>query len=563
MWVLKPGDLFGGRYRIQREIGAGGMAHVYAALDEELHETVALKIIKPELVGEEELVERFRREVRIARQIQHPNVIRIFEFGRTIQEEKVFYYITMELLPGLDLATWLGKRGPISLNEILEIALQLCDGLDEAHRNGVVHRDIKPQNIFIDENGRATIMDFGISRLTTLTGLTSGSQLMGTPRYMSPEQASGKQELDHRCDIYALGVVLYELCTQRAPFTGQTPVEIALRHLQDVPKPPRTINALIPTSLEKVILTCLQKDPDSRYESADGLRSALLTVAQDAGVENLFAEAIVPGGTVAQNGDSSAALHAEPSSDVHVEDTRAEPAYSPATTREKSVRGNRRLGLLIGGLLLIGAVAVLVSILVLRSQSPEAVSVQGQLDSGAEEAAAPPGENGSSLDSPGPSGTDPAPVSPARDEGAPPSGVTATGSVRISANPGTEIYVDGELVGTIPPVVMTQLSAGRHAIRYVIPEYDEFEQTVDVSGERQNVFFHHFPPFGVLRILCQPKAKVRLDGRELGETPIRAERIREGRHRLVLYRDGYKTIEQTIEIELGRINPFQFTLARR
>jgi hypothetical protein len=314
-------------------------------------------------------------------------------------------------------------------------------------------------------------------------------------------------------------------------------------------------------------LTCLQKDPAARYESADGLRSALLAVAQDAGVETLFTEAIVPPGRAAQNEHSSTPSPnaPEPSSPVHVEETRAEPSHSQATTRGGSARGYRSLGVLIGGLVSIGAVAVLVSILVLRSLSPEAMSVQGQPDGQVEETVAPPVEgDGSAPSEPSPvSPPDPASVSPIEERAVPPSRVALTGSVRVSANPGTEIYIDGKHVGTIPPVVTTQLSAGGHVIRYVIPKYDEFEQTVEVSAERENEFSHRFPPFGVLRILCEPEAKARLNGRELGETPIRAAKVREGSHRLVLYLDGYKTIEQTIEIEIGRINTFQFTLARR
>jgi serine/threonine-protein kinase len=378
---------------------------------------------------------------------------------------------------------------------------------------------------------------------------------------MSPEQVSGKQELDHRCDIYSFGVVLYELCTHRVPFTGQTPVEIAVRHLQDAPKPPRTINAQIPTSLEKVILTCLQKNPDGRYESADALRSALLEVAQDAGVETLFSEKIVPPGGAAKEEESSAPpqIVPGPPSPLRVEEPPAEAAHFQAATRGGSTRGKRSLGLLVGGLVLIGAVAVLASTLFLRAQNPEAVSLEGQAGGRVDGTAAPPSEN----DRVALSETTPESLDPVEEKAVPPSRETATGSVQISANPGTEIHIDGKLAGTIPPVVTRQLSVGPHVIRYVIPEYDEYEQTVDVSAERSNVFSHQFPPFGVVRILCEPKAKVRLDGRELGETPIRAARIPTGRHRLVLYSDGYKTLEQTIEIGLGRINQFQFTLARR
>jgi serine/threonine protein kinase len=567
MWVLKPGDLFNGRYRIQREIGAGGMAFVYAAVDEELHETVALKIIRPELVGEEELVERFKREVRIARQIHHPNVIRIFEFGRATEQDKTFYYLTMELLPGVDLATWLEKRGAISLNEILEIGLQLCDGLDEAHRSGVVHRDIKPQNIFIDENGRATLMDFGISRLATLPGLTSGSQLMGTPRYMSPEQVGGRYELDHRSDIYSLGVVLYELCTRQVPFIGKTPVEIALRHIQDVPEPPRKINAQIPNSLEKVILSCLHKEPDSRYESVGELRAALLAVAQESGVETLFAS---PSGSgrhrvvTSSNGALPVVSKttAEPVGDSRSTEATREISRLPTAARSRTVPAERSLVLLVGGLVFIGAVSVLVSLLLLRSYGLEPVEALegGRADS---VPAAGGSETVPSREPSDDSASAKTPFDPSEPEQPASGDVADLASVRISANPGTQIYIDGELVGTVPPVVNAQLSAGSYQIRYVIPGYDEFEETVEVAGGQTNDLAHHFPPFGVLRILCQPMASVRLNGRELGETPIHIKRLREGTHRIVVYREGYRTVDKTIQIRVGQVNRFQFTLAQR
>jgi hypothetical protein len=376
---------------------------------------------------------------------------------------------------------------------------------------------------------------------------------------MSPEQVGGKQELDHRSDIYSLGIVLYELCTHEVPFVGQTPVEIAIRHLQDVPKPPRTINAKIPATMEKVILTCLNKEPDSRYQSADDLRSALLTVAQESGVETLLRSPSETGArpvteATGENGISSSITKApaEIPAEPKVEEEPVEPI---PTTQTKKVSSHRSLLLLVGALVLIGAAVVAVSLLLLRSPPYQPEDVQGRVETEGEVGSPGAGEAGDGPESPEPQ------LEVSETEADAHAG--ATGAVSIAANPGTEIYIDGKLAGTIPPVVRRHLSAGTHHIRYIIPGYDEFEETVEVLDGRDNVFSHQFPAYGALRIVCQPIASVSLDGRVVGDTPLTLKRIREGVHRLVLSREGYRTLEQTIDIRLGQVNAFQFTLARR
>jgi serine/threonine protein kinase len=552
MWVLKSGDLFDKRYRIQREIGTGGMSFVYAAEDEELKETVALKIIRPELVYDDELVERFKREVRIARQILHPNIIRVFEFGRAEVEGKVFFYLTMELLTGVDLASWLKRRGAISLNEILEVSLQICDALAEAHRHGVIHRDIKPHNIFIDETGRATLMDFGISRLAHLPGLTDRNYVMGTPRYMSPEQVGGKGEIDHRSDLYSFGIVLYELCTQTVPFSGQTPVEVALQHIQEPPKPPRRINAGVPIHLETAIMTCLQKSPDARFSSADELLAELKNIARETRVTPPLAVK-----------DKQAKKDKETQDDGKPAPAASRPFLRPDWTvirkRAQSFFAENKISvILLGGLVSIGILAVLVTLLILSAagRSPEASTTPA--------AEGPTTGSIPAEISPATSSVEPttSPSSPVPNEDLP-TVAGGLGSVVIAANPGTRIYVNDEYLGTVPPVVSLDLGAGPHRIRYVIPEYDNYEETVEVVGGQKQTFSHHFQAFGLLRVVCRPEARVRLDGEDIGSTPLDIKRIREGEHRLVLYRDGYRTIEDNITIRLGRPNLFRYALIPR
>ncbi len=560
MWVLKSGDLFDKRYRIQREIGTGGMSFVYAAEDEELGETVALKIIRPELVYDDELVERFKREVRIARQILHPNIIRVFEFGRAEVEGKVFFYLTMELLMGVDLASWMKRRGAISLNEILEVSIQICDALAEAHRHGVIHRDIKPHNIFIDETGRATLMDFGISRLAHLPGLTDKNYVMGTPRYMSPEQVGGKTEVDHRSDLYSFGIVLYELCTQTVPFNGQTPVEVALRHIQELPKPPRRINAGVPIHLETAIMTCLQKKPAARFSSADELLVELKRIARQSRVAGPLAGKDKQAEKDKKKTDNGKSVPVAPRPPLRPDWT---PNWIPNWTMMRRRAGsflaeNKVSVLLLGGLISIGILAVLVTFLILSNaerglEMSTMPVVEGPTEDSVSNESPPVTSSVASTSSPSPSGPD----------GQLPVDASGLGSVVIAANPGTRIYIDDEYLGTVPPVISLELGAGGHRIRYVIPEYATHEETVEVVGGAEQTFSHHFPAFGFLRVVCRPEARVRLDGEDLGSTPLDVKRVREGEHRLVLYRDGYRTIEDNITIRVGQENLFRYALIPR
>jgi serine/threonine protein kinase/Tfp pilus assembly protein PilF len=206
----------------------------------------------------------------MARKIAHRNVCRMYDLG----EEKGTHYITMEYVPGEDLKSFIRRAGPLNAGKTVFIAKQVCEGLAEAHRLGVVHRDLKPQNIMIDKDGNARIMDFGIARSLKAKGITGAGVMVGTPEYMSPEQAEVK-EVDQRSDIYSLGVILYEMVTGRVPFEGETPLGIAMKHKSEMPKDPREFNAQIPEELSRVILTCMEKDKDKRYQSTGEVRSEL------------------------------------------------------------------------------------------------------------------------------------------------------------------------------------------------------------------------------------------------------------------------------------------------
>ncbi len=272
---LTTGSTFAGRYQIIEELGKGGMGKVYKVEDVELKEKVALKLIRPEISADKNTVERFQNELKFARKIVHKNVGRMYDLGK----EEGSHYITMEYVEGQDLKGLIRQSGQLAIGTTISITKQICEGLVEAHRLGVVHRDLKPSNIMIDKDGQARIMDFGIARSLGGKGITGAGVMIGTPEYMSPEQVEGK-EVDQRSDIYSLGVILFEMVTGRVPFEGDTPFTVGVKHKSEIPVDPREMNAQVPEDLSRIILKCLGKERDARYQSAGEIRSELVRIAE-------------------------------------------------------------------------------------------------------------------------------------------------------------------------------------------------------------------------------------------------------------------------------------------
>ncbi len=274
---LRPGSVFAGRYEVKEVLGAGGMGVVYRAYDRELQEPVAIKTLRPDTVaGDPVALERFKQEIRLARKITHRNVVRTYDLG----EVNGMYYLTMEFVEGTSLKQLIQSRGRLPVPVTLTVGKQLCRALEVAHEQGVIHRDIKPQNIVVEPNGFLKVMDFGIARLANPPkgkGLTEAGMAIGTPDYMSPEQLSGL-ELDPRSDLYSGGVVLFECLTGRVPFEADTPWSLIAKHIEEEPPDPRTRNAEVPEDLARVVLKSMAKQKESRYQTADEMYVALAAI---------------------------------------------------------------------------------------------------------------------------------------------------------------------------------------------------------------------------------------------------------------------------------------------
>ncbi|MBP1759434.1 MAG: serine/threonine protein kinase, partial [Firmicutes bacterium] len=258
--------IFGERYEVLEKIGAGGMAIVYKAKDLLLNRVVTIKVLREQFVTDEDFIRRFRREAQSAASLSHPNIVSIYDVGKDGDTE----YIVMEYVEGRNLKEIIREYAPLSTEQSINLARQITGAIQNAHENHIIHRDIKPHNILVTADGHAKVTDFGIARAVSSATVTHTGDIVGSVHYLSPEQAKGIQS-NEQSDIYSLGIVLYELLTGKVPYDGETPIAIALKHLQQEPVPPSKLNPRIGKELEGVIMRAIAKSPEQRYLSAKEL----------------------------------------------------------------------------------------------------------------------------------------------------------------------------------------------------------------------------------------------------------------------------------------------------
>ncbi len=270
------GQIFDNRYKIENLIGVGGMAVVYKAIDMLMRRVVAVKILKDDMAAEEPSVKRFINESKAVAMLSHPNIVNIYD----VSVRDNVKYIVMEYIEGITLKSYITRRQVLSFKEVVGYTIQILKALEHAHQKGIVHRDIKPQNIMLLKNGVIKVMDFGIAKLPNADNATMSNKAIGTVYYISPEQASG-EEIDARSDIYSLGVMMYEMATGSLPFDAESPVSVALMQVNESPSAPREVNSHIPRGLEQVIMKAMEKDPDLRYQSATQMLSHLVKLREN------------------------------------------------------------------------------------------------------------------------------------------------------------------------------------------------------------------------------------------------------------------------------------------
>lgn len=264
-----------GRYQVLDKLGSGGMAVVYKAQDTVLNRIVTVKVLRDQFASDEDFTRRFRREAQAVASLSHPNIVSVYDVGKDQDQE----YIVMEFVNGQNLKEYIKEHAPLAADQAVEIAKQICDALDHAHKHQIIHRDIKPHNILLTSDGRAKVTDFGIARAVSAATVTHTGTIVGSVHYFSPEQARG-EVTNEQSDLYSLGIILYEMVTGVLPYDGESPISIALKHMTDDPTPPSGVNPGVPANLQQVILRAISKQPGDRYLDAKQFKQDLQRVAQ-------------------------------------------------------------------------------------------------------------------------------------------------------------------------------------------------------------------------------------------------------------------------------------------
>jgi eukaryotic-like serine/threonine-protein kinase len=523
---LKQGTLFHGRYEILGPLGRGGMGMVYKAHDRTLDETVAIKILRPDFAEDPKMAERFRSEIKLARKVRHRNVCTIHDYG----QDHGLLYISMELIEGVDLKRILREKGALPPEEAYAVAIQMAEGLQAVHDAGIIHRDLKTPNIMRDAQGLARLMDFGVAKRHGAEGTaTATGHIVGTPEYMSPEQAQG-QKVDFRSDIYALGVVIYEMFTGHVPFRGETPISTILKHLHDPPPLDGAQAATIPATLKPVLRKALAKEPAYRYPTAAALADALRQARTPSLRQQRVATEVLEAPTV----DRARAV-----------------AGAPAGPRTLY---HRRAWL---GIVGVAAIAVSAVSLQLRRPAfeprlelPEAAPPSTSTAAGATPASAPP---------PVAAGLSPATAPPAT---APPAAAPATAPPAAAPAPKTATApaVEGR---SLPAIVATPRAPTPTPKRAAAPVAMPPAPTPLPTAAPTAAPAVTVPPAGrtespepqgtgLLLVVARPWGNVRVDGTGMGTTPLDTISLKSGVHTVVVQHPSYEPIERKVTIRAGQ-----------
>ncbi|HLA77037.1 MAG TPA: protein kinase [Vicinamibacteria bacterium] len=512
---LRPGTVFHSRYEILSPLGKGGMGTVYKAHDRTLDETVAIKVLRPDFAQDPRMADRFKSEIKLARKVRHKNVCTIHDYG----EEQGLLFISMELVEGVDLKHILREKGAIPAEQAYDVGIQVAEGLQAVHDAGIVHRDLKTPNIMLDPQGVARLMDFGVAKRLGEGTLTATGQIVGTPEYMSPEQAQG-HPVDYRSDIYALGIVLFEIFTGRVPFRGETPISTILKHLNEPPPLDGPAAARIPPRVKAVLQKALAKEPTQRYATSRELAEALRDARSPSRRQQPIATEVLEAPTV-------------------LAPPRRAPPKAPAPRRPQ------RLLWAAGGL----AVVVLGLLLGLPlvwegwpwsarpSPSPDAEASPGP--GGSVQPVTPdtvaPFRSPSVLiadssgSSPAPAAAVPAtqpaapPAAEVRAKAAPPPSPAAASSPRPSprATPAPALALPAAPPNTVPASTATPVAA-----------------PAELTGS--------------LLVAVKPWAEVTVDGELKGSTPLNAISLLAGAHQVRIKHPGYEILERQVLIRAGQ-----------
>ncbi|MFZ0959765.1 MAG: PEGA domain-containing protein [Terriglobia bacterium] len=571
-----------GRYQIVGELGRGSMGVVYQGFDPIIGRTVAIKTMLPEGLSPQEFQEykaRFQREAQAAGILAHPNIITVYDFG----EDNGILYLAMEFLEGKSLEKIVQEQTVLPIETILPIYDQVCSALDHAHRNKVVHRDVKPANIMILQNGLVKVTDFGIAKMMAM-GMTQAGQILGTPNYMSPEQVKGRQ-IDGRSDIFSLGVILYELVTGEKPFGGQNITTVIYKIINENPIPPRELDASIHAGLSFVISKALAKNVDERYQTcrelaedlrnyknlsgaATGqgtviLKAAPAAATNDEAVPPLADQTPEPSDTPAPSGPS--AVDEMPiASSLNIQ------MVPPAAPRRQSIP---QIAWVLGALLVVAIMGSISYMLVLRPRSRPATPATPAMPSPIAKAApvqnqqpvvTPPAQNSAPVAETITTPTKATPaVVPKTDKGT--RAAAKVGQLMVSANVnGARISVDGRSDPSwLTPYTIADLSAGTHNVVISMDGYDNFQQSVAIEGGKtSNVTGSLSSPRAEFGVITKPPGlEVFIDGKSHGPSPVSAT-LAPGKHSYTVKQPGGAPYESTVTLKGGDLITRTITLGR-